>query len=122
MQVLAISGVRCYNIRVGFCPDGGRLHAYVKVRMFHKRGHVFLRSQQNQVLNARSLPILRMLSTAERLLSPGVGTEGAELVCSPLEWVAPDYANPFRCFIMTQAVMNTTRGAKPQGSPHRQSR
>ena len=56
MQVLAISGVRCYNIRVGFCPDGGRLHAYVKVRVFHKRGQVFLRSQQNQVLQGRILP------------------------------------------------------------------
>ena len=28
-------------------------------------------------------------------------------------------ANPVRCFIMTRDVMNTTRGAKPQGSPRR---
>ena len=28
-------------------------------------------------------------------------------------------ANPVRCFIMTESVMNTTRGAKPQGSPRR---
>ena len=31
-------------------------------------------------------------------------------------------ANPVRCFIMTESVMNTTRGAKPQGSPRRSNR
>ena len=90
MEALAISWLWWYNIRVGFCPDGGRLHAYVKIRVFHKRGSFFLRNRRNQVLIARSLPIMRMASTAERLLSPGVGTEGADESDVPLEWVAPD--------------------------------
>ena len=37
-----------------------------------------------------SFQIMRMDSTAERLLSPGVGTEGADESYVPLEWVAPD--------------------------------
>ena len=59
---------------------------------------------------------------AVRLLSPGDGTEGADESYVPLEWVAPDRAYPVRCFIMREkSGMNTLRGAKPQGSPHRET-
>ena len=46
VEVLAIRGLRWYNIRVGFCPDGGRLHAYVTIRVFHRRGQRLLRNRQ----------------------------------------------------------------------------
>jgi len=34
--------------------------------------------------------MMRRISAAERLLSPGVGTEGADESYVPLEWVAPE--------------------------------
>lgn len=111
-RTLAFLPCRCYNIRVDFCLDGGRLHAH-DVDMFRRED-----MRPSIVLNVAAFHYAPV-STAGRLHSPGDGTEGAD-ERAPLEWVAPDKANPFRCFIMTaKAVMNHLRGAKPQGSPHR---
>jgi len=102
-----------------FLPRRWAAACVCEIRVFHKRGQVFLRSQQDQVLHGRILPIhatqaAPLNACFHQASAPRVRTKVTSLWSGLLQ-----IANPVRCFIMTESVMNTTRGAKPQGSPRR---
>ena len=92
-------------------PASGRLHVCV-YRCVPPEGRLL--SHGPTTFLPRSLPTMRWRDVL-RLLSPGVGTEGADESYVPLEWVAPEaHTQSAASSCRESPRMNTLSGHEPR--------